>query len=157
MIRVRDGGRIAGAARTEVALQVKAHQLCWQRKRSLRNRRSMSPRATGIRIVAARASSHRKSNGRRAPTGYCRIRAITNGGDDPRDDNGPSRTGGHATSNAAQGAITFAREARKIAHIERERLSIGRLPRPYPLLRGQSRVVRTTAQTMPQPIQVTFG
>jgi hypothetical protein len=33
----------------------------------------------------------------------------------------------------------------------------GCLPHSYPLLRGQNRIVRTIAQTMPQPIQVMFG
>jgi hypothetical protein len=30
-------------------------------------------------------------------------------------------------------------------------------PRSYPLLLGQSRIARTIAQTMPQPIHVMFG
>jgi hypothetical protein len=40
---------------------------------------------------------------------------------------------------------------------ERGWLSIGHSLCSYPLLRGQSRIARTIAQTMPQPIHVMFG
>ena len=36
-------------------------------------------------------------------------------------------------------------------------LSIGVLAAYYALLRGQSRIARTIAQTIPQPIHVMFG